>query len=103
MKREICLLIGFAVAISFVALSGAQVLAQAPPGQPDLQADPFYADYVDTLAYWFQYNYEDDWQTRLSKLSSLPLTRIWKKEMMTTCKTRNLLGSDGYLERSMSS
>ena len=67
MKGELCLLIGCAVAIAMVALSGAQMLAQAPPGQPDLRADPYYADYVDTLAYWFQYNYEDDWQTRLSE------------------------------------
>ena len=47
------------------------VLAQAP-GQADLQVDPYYADYVATMAYWFESVAGDDWEVRLAQALVVP-------------------------------
>ncbi|GEM_PF-7023833 len=41
--------------------------AQVPPGQVDLRADPRYADYVDTVAYWFRSIDKENWEQRLEQ------------------------------------
>lgn len=67
MNGGIRVFVVFVVAVSLVGVLGPDVLAQAPSGQTALQTDPYYADYVDTLAYWFEYNHPDDWEARLSE------------------------------------
>ena len=55
------------VALAVVLAAPASVVLAQAPGQADLQADPYYADYVSTMAYWFESVGGNDWQAKLAE------------------------------------
>ena len=66
MRNSIVVNVLVLVATAVMGLSPA-VSAQVPPGQADLRSDPYYADYVDTVAYWFQSVDKENWESRLEQ------------------------------------
>ena len=54
------------VGLAVLLVVPASVVLAQPPGQADLQTDPYYAEYVSTMAYWFESMAGDDWQAKLA-------------------------------------
>jgi hypothetical protein len=64
-RNWLAMLLGLAIVALVASLP---VMAQVPTTPSPMETDPQYKTYVDTLTYWLQYYFKDDWQSRLTQI-----------------------------------